>query len=232
MTADLFSAELSAPSDLPTDLPRPWQDYLGPTDGLAALLARLRHARGPAPVLPLDQSAWFRAFTLCPPAQVRVVVLGQDPYPNRSHAMGLAFSVPAGMALPRSLANIYKELQTDLGVIAPRHGDLSQWARQGVLLANTALTVIEGQADAHTALWADFTQHWIGALGRDAQPRVWVLWGAKAQRFRPLIGSQHIVIESAHPSPLSARRGFFGSRPFSRTNTALTQWGYAPICWV
>ena len=225
MTTDLFAP---AASTLPA-LSSAWQDYLEPLPGLPETLSRL--ARSADAVLPLDPGAWFRAFALCPPAQVRVVVIGQDPYPNRTHAMGLAFSVPTGIALPRSLANIYKELHTDLGIVAARDGNLTHWATQGVLLANTALTVIEGQAGAHTDLWADFTQHWISALGRDPQPRVWGLWGTKAQRFRPLIDAQHIVIESAHPSPLSARRGFFGSRPFSRVNAAMEQLGYAPIQW-
>lgn len=182
-------------------------------------------------LLPIDPQTWFRAFAACRPEQVRVVIVGQDPYPNRQHAMGLAFSVPRGIALPRSLANIYRELASDLGTAVPTDGDLSRWAGQGVLLANTALTVLEGEPDTHTDLWANFTCAWIRFLGQDDTPRVWLLWGAKAQRFRPLIGAQHIVIESAHPSPLSARRGFFGSRPFSRTNAALEQLDYAPIRW-
>ena len=173
----------------------------------------------------------FAALDLTPPERVRVVILGQDPYPNRAHAMGLAFSVPPGTKpLPRSLANIFREMQGDLGA-APAHGDLSHWARQGVLLLNPVLSVPEGVSHGHKALgWQKLTRQ---VLERVAQhPTAFILWGQPAQKLAdPLIGPGHLVIRSAHPSPLSARRGFFGSRPFSRVNDWLTARGEAPIGW-
>lgn len=181
-------------------------------------------------------SAIFKAFELVHPASVRVVILGQDPYPKPQDAMGLAFSSRAA-TLPASLRNIYKELASDLGVPAPGSGDLSHWARQGVLLANTALTV-GSDGKSHFAYWSEFTQNWITSLAAD-HPMVWVLWGKHAQSWKTSIiesgaqsGHEHTIIESAHPSPLSARRGFFGSKPFSRTNQALSGLQVAGIDWL
>lgn len=179
------------------------------------------------------KSAIFRAFETRP-ADVRVVVLGQDPYPNAADAMGLAFSSPASK-LPASLRNIFKELESDLGVVRTA-GDLSPWAAQGVLLANTALTVgMDGKS--HFPYWMNFTRSWIESLAGD-HPVVWILWGKHAQSWQIKIleagherGIEHTLIASAHPSPLSAHRGFFGSKPFSKANAALKASGQKEIAW-
>lgn len=228
---DIFAAQLPSTWLYRPVLSQVWRDLIGAPgrDALASALDGLDQAGGT--VLPLLPPDCFRAFALVSPANCRCITLGQDPYPNRSHAMGLAFSVPSGIALPRSLSNIYRELEEDLGRPAPTSGDLTGWAMQGVLLANTALTVLEGQAGIHAKRWAAFTRAWITALGNDGSPRVWLLWGNHAQAFKPLIGPGNIILESAHPSPLSARRGFFGSRPFSKVNDALARLERAPVRW-
>lgn len=178
----------------------------------------------------------FAALTAVQPDDVRVIILGQDPYPTPGHAHGLSFSVARDIRpLPRSLGNIFKELADDLG-ISPTHGNLSGWADQGVLLLNTALTVRAGDAGSHAKIgWHDLTTEVLEALAsKDAL--VWILWGKHAQSYRSIIdagaGTGALVIESAHPSPLSARRGFFGSKPFSRTNIHLKNHGFAPIDWM
>lgn len=177
----------------------------------------------------------FAALALTPLDAVRAVILGQDPYPTPGHANGLAFSYVGPPPLPRSLVNIYKERAEDLGEPAPADGDLTRWAKQGVLLLNTALTVREGasKAGSHLSLgWAKITDAVIAAVSRERPHAVFLLWGAPAQLKRPLIDeSRHLVIASAHPSPLSARRGFFGSKPFSRTNEWLEGQGERPIDW-
>ena len=173
----------------------------------------------------------FAALDTCPPEAVRVVILGQDPYPTPGHAHGLAFSVaPEVRPLPRSLSNIYKELQAEFGACPP-NGDLRFWAAQGVLLLNTALTVPAGDAGGHARLgWSDLTGQVIESLSET--PRAFILWGNHARSFaRHLGGDGHLVLTSAHPSPLSARRGFFGSRPFSRVNEWLIAKGDTPINW-
>ncbi len=172
----------------------------------------------------------FAAFDACPPEQVKVVILGQDPYPTPGHAHGLAFSVEPGVKLPRSLSNIYKEMVEDLGS-APLTGDLRGWASQGVLLLNTALTVPAGEANGHKKLgWSPLTQQVLSDLSKS--PRAFVLWGGHAQGFAPHItGDQHLILKTAHPSPLSARRGFFGSRPFSKVNDWLKANGNTEINW-
>ncbi|MHA6324095.1 uracil-DNA glycosylase [Roseivivax sp. CAU 1753] len=173
----------------------------------------------------------FAALNAASPADVRVVILGQDPYPTPDHANGLAFSAAPGThPIPRSLSNIFKELQADLGVVR-ESCDLSDWAGQGVLLLNTALTVPAGQAGGHARLgWRRLTEEVLSELSD--RPRAFVLWGAHAQGFRPCIsGDAHLVLESPHPSPLSARRGFFGSRPFSRINAWLRSRGDTEIAW-
>lgn len=178
---------------------------------------------------PIDQR--FAALTLTPPDAVRVVILGQDPYPTPGHGMGLAFSVAAHVQpLPRSLTNIFKEMEADLG-IRPANGDLSHWARQGVLLLNTCLTVPAGQAGGHARLgWQRLAEDVLRAVSM--RPTAFVLWGAHAQSLKPFIApGDHLIIESAHPSPLSARRGFFGSRPFSAVNDWLVAQGKTPIDW-
>ncbi|MEL6168162.1 MAG: uracil-DNA glycosylase [Pseudomonadota bacterium] len=172
----------------------------------------------------------FRAFEDTGPDRVRVVILGQDPYPTKGHANGLAFSVASGTRLPRSLVHIFQEIESDLGT--PRDkGDLSDWAVQGVLLLNTALTVPEGKAGAHASLgWDRLTRQALDRLGD--RPRALILWGRAAQAYRRgLKDPGHLVVESAHPSPLSARRGFFGSAPFSKVNTWLRDRGDTPIAW-
>lgn len=172
----------------------------------------------------------FRAFTY-PFADVKVLIVGQDPYPTPGHAMGLSFSVAPGIPLPASLRNIYQELSSDLNVSAPLTGDLSGWAKQGVCLLNRVLTVRPGAPASHRGKgWEAITAHAIEALVGRNQPLVAVLWGREAQTLAPLLGSTP-VITSAHPSPLSAYRGFFGSKPFSRVNHLLEERGAAPIDW-
>ncbi|MCV2873183.1 uracil-DNA glycosylase [Defluviimonas sp. WL0050] len=181
-------------------------------------------------ILP-SASKRFAALDLTPPDKVRVVILGQDPYPTPGHAHGLAFSVePDLRPLPRSLNNIYKELQDDLDITRP-NGDLRGWARQGVLLLNTALSVPAGDAGGHAKLgWQRLTEDILDAVS--ATPCAFILWGGHAQKLRPHIRpGDHLVIETAHPSPLSARRGFFGSRPFSRVNGWLEARGEAQVDW-
>ena len=174
----------------------------------------------------------FAALHLTPYADTRVVILGQDPYHGPGQAHGLCFSVRDGVALPPSLVNIYKELSSDLGIPPPRHGNLERWARQGVLLLNTTLTVRAGSAASHQGKgWETFTDEVIRAVNAKEHPVVFILWGTHARRKRTLLDDRHVVIESAHPSPLSAHNGFFGSRPFSRTNEALLRAGLAPIDW-
>ncbi len=177
----------------------------------------------------------FAALALTPLDNVRAVILGQDPYPTPGHANGLAFSYAGPSPLPRSLVNIYKERAEDLGEPAPADGDLTRWAKQGVLLLNTALTVREGasKAGSHLSLgWGAVTDAVIAAVSRERRHVVFLLWGNPAQAKRPLIDeSRHLVIASAHPSPLSARRGFFGSKPFSRANVWLEGQGEQAIAW-
>ena len=175
----------------------------------------------------------FAALRLTPPENVRVLILGQDPYHDDGQAHGLCFSVRKGVPLPPSLRNIFKELEADLGVTAPRHGDLSEWARQGVLLLNTVLTVRAHQAHSHAGHgWEEFTDSVIRAVSAKTEPVVFVLWGAPAQKKMPLINAaRHVVVHSVHPSPLSAYRGFFGSRPFSAINQALASNGFPAIAW-
>jgi uracil-DNA glycosylase len=173
----------------------------------------------------------LRAFRE-PMARVRVLIVGQDPYPTPGHPMGLSFSVGVGVRpLPPSLANIFRELQDDLGIPPSPHGDLSAWAAQGVLLLNRVLTVRAGTPASHRGRgWEKVTEQAISALVDRGGPLVAVLWGRDAQTLKPLLGDVP-SIESAHPSPLSASRGFFGSRPFSRVNALLAELGAEPINW-
>lgn len=175
----------------------------------------------------------FTALELTPYNAVRAVILGQDPYHGPGQAHGLAFSVRKGVAIPPSLVNIYKELRADLGVTPPRHGYLADWARQGVLLLNTVLTVRAGEANSHKSRgWERLTDAIIKAIGERPEPAVFLLWGAPAQKKAALVDeSRHAILRSAHPSPLSAHKGFFGSRPFSSANAALTERGQPPIDW-
>lgn len=209
-----------------------WAAALDPVaPDIAALGERLRAetAAGRA-YLPSGELV-LRAFQR-PLADVRVLIVGQDPYPTPGHPIGLSFAVDADVRpVPRSLGNIYRELQDDLGIAPPAHGDLSAWSDQGVMLLNRVLTVAPGEAASHRGWgWEKVTEHAIRTLAARGGPLVAVLWGKDAAGLAPLLGSTPIVA-SPHPSPLSARRGFFGSRPFSRVNQLLTDQGAAPIDW-
>ena len=175
----------------------------------------------------------FNAFHLTPLSQTKVCIIGQDPYHGPGQAHGLAFSVKPGVAIPPSLLNIYKELEADLGCPIPSHGCLTTWAKQGVLLLNAVLTVRSGEAGSHrNAGWEIFTSRIIEILNVRAEPVIFILWGRDAQNKKALISnSQHPLIASPHPSPLSAHRGFFGSRPFSRATELLKTQGTDPIDW-
>jgi uracil-DNA glycosylase len=178
-----------------------------------------------------DSASILRAFEQSLDS-VRVVIVGQDPYPTPGHAVGLSFSVDREVRpLPRSLTNIYRELQDDLGIEPAAHGDLTRWAESGVMLLNRVLTVQSGNAGSDRGIgWEAITASALEALSRRGGPLVAILWGKDAQSASPLLGSVPILA-SAHPSPLSARRGFFGSRPFSRANDLLVQQGGQPIDW-
>lgn len=176
----------------------------------------------------------FNAFNLCPFDKVKVVILGQDPYHEQGQAMGLSFSVPEGIMLPPSLQNIYKEIQNDLGKPIPTSGDLTRWAKQGVLLLNATLTVRAHIANSHQTLgWANFTDAAIEALSAHREHIVFMLWGSFARSKKRLIdANRHCIIESVHPSPLSANRGgWFGQHQFSRCNAYLKQQGLDEIDW-
>jgi uracil-DNA glycosylase len=195
-------------------------------DRIDRLAASGRHVLPPAPDV-------FAALRLTPPRTVRVVILGQDPYPTPGDAHGLAFSVRAGARIPRSLGNIFRELAADVGGAAPASGSLIAWAKRGVLLLNACLTVEAGAAGAHRGLgWEALTDEVVAHVSAGEDGAVFVLWGADAQGKRALIDhSRHLVIATAHPSPLSARRGFMGSKPFSRADAWLTAQGRAPMDW-
>ena len=186
-------------------------------------------------VLPAPEHI-LRAFRQ-PFDEVRVLILGQDPYPTPGHPIGMSFAVDRHVTpLPRSLANIYREMESDLGLPPAPHGDLSAWAGQGVLLLNRVLTVAAGQAGSHRNLgWEAITEAAVAALAARDAPLVAILWGADARKLAPVLrahgGSRVGLVESPHPSPLSAYRGFFGSRPFSRANELLQQAGAAPVDW-
>lgn len=175
----------------------------------------------------------FNALKYTDYDDVKAVIIGQDPYHEEGQAHGLSFSVKKGVDIPPSLQNIYKELQSDLHIVPPRHGCLESWAKEGVLLLNTVLTVRAHQANSHKNCgWLAFTDAIIEKLNERERPVVFILWGANARAKKQLITNpRHFVIESAHPSPLSAYNGFFGSKPFSRTNEFLTSVGETPINW-
>ncbi|MGP7794982.1 uracil-DNA glycosylase [Sphingomonas sp. CLY1604] len=179
----------------------------------------------------------FRALELTPLPRVKVLILGQDPYHGPGQAHGLAFSVQRGVKVPPSLINIYKELDADLGIAPPGHGHLEHWARAGVLLLNTVMTVESGKAASHRARgWERFTDAVIRAVAAKPEPVVFLLWGAHAQAKAGFVrtveqGGAHLVLAAPHPSPLSAYKGWFGSRPFSRTNAFLASHGVAPVNW-
>jgi len=221
-------AELAADGQMDKD----WADALAPGAPLVAELGERLRAETAAGrgYLPAGQNV-LRAFSR-PLAEVKVLIVGQDPYPTPGHPIGLSFAVDRTVRpLPRSLGNIYRELETDLGIPPAAHGDLSSWSDQGVMLLNRVLTVRPGTPASHRGWgWETVTALAIRALvARDA-PLVAVLWGRDAEGLRPLLGDTP-VIASAHPSPLSASRGFFGSRPFSRVNALLEEQGAAPVDW-
>lgn len=176
---------------------------------------------------------WFNALNVLSPSEVKVVILGQDPYHQPQQAHGYAFSVPDGIPFPPSLRNIFKEMQSDLQCAQPHNSDLSVWARQGVLLLNSILTVRKNEAASHRNKgWEQFTDALIQKLSATNEHIVFLLWGSYAQQKTGLIDhTRHTLLKSVHPSPLSAYRGFFGSRPFSQTNTALLQHAQTPISW-
>lgn len=180
----------------------------------------------PAPLI-------FNAFDICPIDRVKVVILGQDPYIRPGQAQGLAFSVPRGMPFPPSLENILKEAQEDIGTKKPDSGDLTRWAEQGVLLLNATLTVREGESASHAGKgWERFTDAAIQAVSLHNQHVVFILWGSYAQKKESLIDiSKHLILKAPHPSPLSSYRGFFGSKPFSKTNRWLNEHNLESIIW-
>lgn len=180
-----------------------------------------------------DMYDLYNCFRFTPLAELKAVILGQDPYHEPGQAHGLCFSVKAGVQLPPSLKNIYKEIYSDLGIKEPDCGDLTKWAKEGVLLLNTTLTVREHRANSHAACgWAWFTDSVIKLISDKTENTVFILWGGNARSKKPLIDRQkHLIIESAHPSPLSAYNGFFGSRPFSKCNDYLVAHGQQPIDW-
>jgi len=212
-----------------------WTQALAPqfeSDWFQTLTDFVAQERNEATVFP-DPAETFNAFELTSLAETRVVILGQDPYHGAGQAHGLCFSVrDSTPKLPPSLKNIYKEMATDLECEIPSGGNLDSWAKQGVLLLNTVLTVRESKANSHRKKgWEKFTDAVIRSIGQQDSPCVFILWGKPAEKKLPLIGDQHATIVSPHPSPLSANRGFFGSRPFSKTNEALSSFGRTPIDW-
>jgi uracil-DNA glycosylase len=209
-----------------------WAEALAPVDRRIEAMGQFLRAELAAgrSYLPAGEHV-LRAFRR-PLADVRVLVVGQDPYPTPGHPIGLSFAVDAHVRpVPRSLANIYRELATDVGVEPPPHGDLTAWAEQGVMLLNRVLTVRPGQAASHRGRgWEEVTECAIHALARRGGPLAAILWGRDAQGLKPMLRGVPWV-ESPHPSPLSASRGFFGSRPFSRVNQLLVEQGGSPVDW-
>ncbi len=180
-----------------------------------------------------DANDIFNAFHFTPLKEVKVVILGQDPYHNVGQAHGLCFSVKPDVEIPPSLVNIYKELQDDCGCYIPNNGYLTKWAKQGVLMLNTVLTVRAHEANSHRGIgWEEFTDAAIRILNEQDRPIVYILWGTPAQRKKSMLNNpKHLILMAPHPSPLSAYRGFFGSRPFSKTNEFLQANGLTPIDW-
>jgi uracil-DNA glycosylase len=209
-----------------------WVPALRPVEGrITGLLDRLRDETGQGRGYLPDEARVLRAFRR-PLSGVRVLLLGQDPYPTPGHPVGLAFSVDSGVRpLPRSLANVFRELHDDVGAPPPASGDLTPWAQAGVLLLNRVLTVAPGMPGSHRGLgWEEVTDLAVGALAARGGPLVALLWGREAQALAPLLPGVPLVT-SPHPSPLSASRGFFGSRPFSRANALLLEQGGEPVDW-
>jgi uracil-DNA glycosylase len=222
------------------DLPESWRDVLEPllaTPEARKLGGFLRAEETAGKAIYPPQGSRLRALELTPLDAVKVVILGQDPYHGPGQAMGLSFSVPDGVKHPPSLRNIFKELADDCGIAPPASGDLTPWAQRGVLLLNNSLTVEAGQAGSHAGRgWDAITDACVAAVAAREQPAVFILWGshaqAKASRIAELNApTRHCVIRSPHPSPLSAHRGFFGSKPFSRANAFLEEAGREAVDW-
>ena len=226
-------------NDSTSGLPESWSAALDPvlkTPAVRELLAFLDAEEAAGKRIYPPRESRLRAFSLTPLEAVKVVILGQDPYHGVGQAHGLAFSVPEGVKVPPSLRNIHKEIVSDCGGYAPTSGNLEHWARQGVLLLNTSLSVEEGRAGSHAKLgWEAVTDAAVAAVAAKPEPCVFLLWGAhaqrKAERVPDLARGRHLVLAAAHPSPLSARNGFFGSRPFSQANAFLEAKGRGGIEW-
>ena len=221
------------------DLPGSWQsslDFVQPDLPLQSLQNFLEAEQSAGKIIYPPRAQWLAALELTAPELVRVVILGQDPYHGPGQAHGLAFSVPPGVKVPPSLANIYKELESDLAIPRAHHGDLTHWAQQGVLLLNNALTVEAGRAGSHQKCgWEPFTDAVIAAVAGQERPCVFMLWGSHAQkkaaRIPALATGPHLVLNAPHPSPLSAYTGFFGCRHFSQANAFLERHGRGAIDW-
>lgn len=214
-------------------IPEKWAYRIGDrSDELRKIEAAIRARKSDLAVYPPADKI-FSAMQVLAPEDVKVVLLGQDPYHRKGQAHGMAFSVEQGVPVPPSLANMQKELEDDLGIKAPGHGNLAGWAKQGVLLLNSILTVEEGSPLAHENIgWERITQDIINAMSCDPVPKVFILWGASAQKRGSKIDEKtHLVIKSVHPSPLSSYRGFFGSKPYSRANDYLIARGRDPVDW-
>ena len=222
--------------DIAQELPPLWKSHLAAEfekNYMQSLRIFLRGEKEQEKLILPHSSSWFNALTATDLDQVKVVILGQDPYPTPGHAHGLCFSVmPEVKPIPKSLVNIYKELEDDLGIVNT-NGNLQSWADQGVLLLNSVLTVEAGKANSHQGQgWEQLTDRIIEVLNEQSCPVVFILWGAYAQKKGSIVNNpQHLVIRSPHPSPLSAYRGFFGSKPFSKVNKFLTEKGKEPINW-
>jgi uracil-DNA glycosylase len=220
----------------PGQLHSSWQAVIGDElekTYMQALREFLRQEKAAGKTIYPPSPLIFNAFNHTPFEKVRVVIIGQDPYHGPNQAHGLSFSVPAGVDLPPSLQNIFKEISADLGVKMSKNGDLTPWAEQGVLLLNATLTVEQAQAGSHQNKgWEQFTDAAIAALNKHREDLVFVLWGSYAQKKGAFIDeNKHLVLKSVHPSPLSAHRGFFGIHQFSSINTYLKNQGHAPINW-
>ncbi len=225
------AAEVAPPAGFPAS----WRPAVGGEFAkpyFAKLQAFVEQERQTEEIFP-PAADTFNALNATPPDAVRVVILGQDPYPTPGQGHGLCFSVRPGVRLPASLRNIYQELTNDLAIPPAKHGYLLSWAKQGVLLLNAVLTVRSGKPASHASKgWETFTDAALAAVNAGPSPVVFVLWGAYAQKKAGLIdATRHAVLKSAHPSPLSAHTGFFGSKPFSKINEALTGFGRPPIDW-
>jgi uracil-DNA glycosylase len=236
-TPSLFDADAAsqpAAPGLPPDLDPSWLAALNAETQKpywVELMSFVAQERATQKVYPPEADV-FNAFRYTPLASVKAVILGQDPYHGEGQAHGLCFSVRPGVRTPESLKNIYTELQADVGAKPVKHGYLASWSRQGVLMLNACLTVRAKTPNSHAGKgWEKFTDAALKAVNELPRPVVFVLWGAYAQKKIPLIGDRHVILRAAHPSPFSAANGFFGSKPFSKTNDALKAAGQKPIDW-